>query len=201
MITQDALRQVADSVLSAQVYQWQDVSDPWAVLRRLWLQLLAWLEVLRQQNPGAYRVLFWSLVVVLVAIVSHAAWVAARTMYSGGAQELGGAPTRRVEGRDARWYRMEAERLAAGGRFANAMQHDFVRLMLEFDSAKLIAFHPSKTPIEYVQDARINPAQRRNLGALVRTMYQHAYARAPSDSNTWVTWRHNAVIERYARPN
>ncbi len=195
---QERLRSIADSILSADVYRWQDVSDPWAPVKRVWGLAVSSIERLREQNPAAYRILFWSLVVVLLVIVAHTIWVAMQTMYGGAARTLDGVTPARTTVRDAMWYRREADRLAAAGKYAEAIQLDFVRLMLDFDARKLTAFHPSKTPGEYVREARIQPAQRGALRGLVNVMYAHVYAGVRADAQSWALWRERASTEHYA---
>lgn len=197
----DSLRAVADSILSADVYRWQDVTDPWAPIKRAWAFTVAWLQALRDQNPVAYRITFWLLAVLLLAIVLHVIWVAARTVYGGSAREWDGVAATRAVVRDAAWYGREADRLASAGQYAEAMQYDFARLMLDLDARKLAAFHPSKTPGDYAREARLPAAQRSALKALVQTMYAHVYAGVTADAASWVEWRERANAEHYAHAN
>jgi hypothetical protein len=201
LVQPDRLRAIADSVLSADVYRWEDVSDPWAPVKRIWQLVVAWIERLREQNPAAYRILFWGLVVVLVAIVAHALWLAARTMYGGATRTPTGAALTRVVARDAVWYGREAERLAHTGQYAEAMQYDFARLMLELDARKIASFHPSKTPGDYAREVRLPAAQRNELRGLVNTIYAHAYAGVHADAATWAQWRRRTSMEHYAAAN
>ena len=195
----DSLRAVIDHVLASPEYQVRAPRDPWAVVRRLWWSLLDWLQELRTANPLGYRLLVWSLVAILGAIVAHALWIAARTIRAGTAPpdrpQLAHAP----RPRDAGWYRAEADRLAAAGHVAAAMQADFVRLVLELDGRQVTRFHPSRTPIEYARDATLSPDARRDFRALVATLYAHAFARVAVTAETWPAWRAAATADRYAR--
>ncbi|MGQ0649793.1 MAG: DUF4129 domain-containing protein [Gemmatimonadaceae bacterium] len=197
-IVPDSLRAIIDTVLSAPAYQVRAPRDGWAPVRRLWWALLDWIEQLRTANPVAYRVLVFALVAVLVAVVAHALWIAARTIHAGTAPPERGTTGVVTSPRDADWYRAEADRLAAGGRIAEAMQADFLRLVLELDARKVTRFHPSKTPIEYAREAVLEPDARRDFRSLVSLLYAHAFARLAASPETWSRWRAEALADRYA---
>src|SRR3989442_12155445 len=74
---------------------------------------------------------------------------------AGGAEGIGGR-----ELADARAHRARAEELARAGRYAEALAHRFVALVLELERRRALAFHPSKTPAEYVGEARLDAAGR-----------------------------------------
>ena len=143
------------------------------------------------------ELLTWTLVAILVVIFAHASWVAVTTIRAG---KDHGLPSGRAATppRDAAWYRAEADRLAAAGRFAEAMQSDFLRLVLELDARSVFRYHPSRTPNEYVRAAALPEERRRELRDLVRSLYAHAFARVPLDRDTFEDWRLRASAERYA---
>jgi hypothetical protein len=194
----ERLRAVIDSVFAGQQYRWETPLDPFAPLRRAWVWLVGWLQGLRAESPSAYWALIALLVVVLAAILGHAAWVAWRTVSGDAAAELRGAAPRR-EVRDAAWYAREAERLAAAGRYAEAMQADFLRLVLQLDARQLVRFHPSRTPNEYAREATLSPEARRELGELVRRLSAYVFARVPCGAAELREWQSRAAPERYAR--
>lgn len=194
----DSVRTALDRVFAERAYRWETREDPFGPLRRLWLVVTEALSRLRDENPQAYRVVLWLLVALLVAILAHAAWVAVRTVRGGsrrGERELAG-PVAAV--RDAAWYGNEALRLATAGEYVAAMQADFLRLVLELDARRVMAFHPSKTPSEYVREAALSEDGRRALRGLVREMYAYAFARRPCDRVEYDRWRARAVADRYA---
>jgi hypothetical protein len=84
--------------------------------------------------------------------------------------------------RGAAWYRAEADRLAGAGKYREAIQADFTALILALDSRRLVRFHPSKTPGEYV-------AERSDLGGVVRALYAYLFARAPCGPAEFGAWR------------
>jgi hypothetical protein len=198
LVTADSLRSAIDAVLSQGRYQVASPRDPWAPVRRLWALTLDTLERLRMENPLAYRALVWLLVAVLLAIVAHAMWIAARTIQAGSTAEAKERPQPKSTPRDARWYAREASRLAAAGRYADAMQADFLRLVLELDARNVTRFHPSRTPGEYASDPRLPAESRQELRSLVRSLYAYAFARIPADESAWESWRVRATADRYA---
>lgn len=197
-IAADSLRATIDSVLAQAAYQVSAPRDPWAPVRRLWNALLDWLEQLRTGNPLAYRVLVWVLIAMLAVIVAHALYVAARTIQAGSAA----GPKERLQPisapRDAAWFDREARQLVVQGRYAEAMQADFLRLVLELDARDLARYHPSRTPAEYARDSRLTAEGRSELSALVRSLYAYAFARLPADAAAWESWKARTVADRYA---
>ncbi len=194
----DTLRAALDSVFASPTYRWETREDPFGAVRRLWLILGDYIARLHAQNPFAFRVLGWVLVTILVAILVHAAWIAFRTMGRGSRPSSDATGVPALAPRDAAWYAREAARLAASGDYVAAMQADFLRLILELDGRRLVAFHPSKTPSEYARDAALGEEGRRALRSLVRDMYAYAFARVPLDRTGYERWRSAAAAERYA---
>jgi hypothetical protein len=96
------------------------------------------------------------------------------------------------------WYQQEAEELAAAGRYAEAIQADFLALVLALDARKLLRFHPSKTPAEYANESQLTPAAAAEFRELVRRVYGYAFARWPCDADAYARWRAEADPERYA---
>ena len=194
----DTLRAVLDTVFAGSDFRWEGREDPFGVIRRAWLEAQRFLLELRDRNPVAFRVLLWALVAALVLIVLHAAWIAVRTVRDAGRREGTTSAARLPSVRDARWYGAEAARLATEGRYAEAVQADFLRFVLELDARRVARFHPSKTPGEYVREATLPEERRRELRDLVRTLYAYAFARVPCDRAAFEAWRERAVADRYA---
>ncbi len=192
----DSLRAVLDSVFAGPAYRWVERPDPLSEVRRWFAVVTHWLQNLQEANPGAFRLLFAGMIVVLVAILVHAGWVLVRTIRPRPA-ESGPLPLRPAR-RDAAWYRDEAERLAGAGRFAEAMQSDFIALILALDTAQVVRFHPARTPREYTRDPGLGPAQRADLADLVGILYRHVFAREPCGQAEYREWRERVMPERYA---
>lgn len=193
----DSLRAVLDTVFQAEAYQWVERPHPLAFLGRWWRALLQWLAQLEQSQPELFWALFWVMIAVLVLIFVHAGWVMFRTLRHATAPPSGKAGTA-AEARGAAWYRREGERLAMAGRFAEAMQADFVALVLELDARRVVRFHPSKTPNEYTYESGLAGEARDGFRGLVRSLYGYAFARWPCGPDEYAAWRQAAVAERYA---
>ena len=135
-VAPDSLRAILDSVFAGEAYRWVERPDPWAPVRRAWLSLLDWLARLERENPGAYKLLLWALVAILGVILIHGLvvlWRMARTSVAEGEAAAPLPPPR-----DARWYRAEAERLAAAGEYRRAMQAEFSAVVLTLASPPAI---------------------------------------------------------------
>ena len=194
----ERLRAVLDSVFSRPDYNWQQPLDPFGPIRRAFAWVNRWLLTLRSEAPSLYWLFMAVLVLILLSILAHAAWVMYQTMRGGAvADAQPGEST--VVVRDAAWYAREAERLAAAGRFVEAIQADFLRLILDLDARRLVRFHPSRTPNEYTREPTLSVNGRRELGGLVRRLYAYAYARIPCGMPELQEWRALAAAERYAR--
>jgi len=193
----DSLRAVLDSVFAAPDYRWIEAPHPWYAFLIRWLEAAnRWLLELRESQPLGFRLFLALLVVILVAILVHVGWVLAQTLRSG-PRPTPAAPAAALR-RDRVWYRREADRLAAQGRYAEAMQADFLGLVLALDAADLLRFHPGKTPAEYVRESRLRPPMREELRELVGALYGYAFARWPCGREEFERWRARAAPERYA---
>jgi hypothetical protein len=160
----------------------------WVTSRSLaqWLveqigRALDWLGQAQQHHPVVFRVLLVLLLVALFAILVHMGYVVWRVT----------RPTVRTPGgpgvpaglhlEDARAHRDRADRLAAAGRYAEALAHRFVALVLELDRRDALKFHPAKTPAEYVREARLDGSGRASLDQLVSRLYAHVFGARPCD--------------------
>ena len=86
---------------------------------------------------------------------------------------------------DAAAHLAIAERLAGAGQYAEALGHRFLALVLELDARKALRFQASKTPAEYVGEARLDQAGRATLAGLVARLYRHVFGAAPSDEREY----------------
>ena len=167
LVAPDSLRAALDSVFRSPAYEWRnpDVALSW--LRERWLALLAWLGTLRDANPIIYRILIAVLVVMLLAILLHAAWVLYRTARRADDGAGATAEAMALPARGAAWFSAEADRLAREGRYADAVQAAFVALARRLDELGLLQYHASRTPAECVRDARLLEDDRSRLRRLV----------------------------------
>jgi hypothetical protein len=193
----DSLRAVLDSVFADPAYRWVERPHPLAFLLRWWQVLQEWLDGLHQRHPDLFWLLFWLLIAVLVAVFVHGVWVMVRTLHAASAPGAGGG-TAGPEAHGAQWYRREAARLAGLGRHREAMQADFLALVLELDQRAVLRFHPSKTPREYTVEARLAEPARQAFADLVRALYGYAFAGTPCGPGELAAWRERARPEWYA---
>lgn len=194
----DSLRVVLDRVFAGRAYEWTEPRNPLAFIGRWWNRLLEWLRGLEQSSPTLYWALIWALTAVLVVIVVHAMYVMAQTLKAAGAPAAGEEAGSTPEIRGAAWYRREAERLASAGRYPEAMQADFLGLVLELDQRGMLSFHPSKTPFEYSLEMRGGEPVRASFRGLVHSLYGYAFARQPCGGDDFVRWLDQSRAERYA---
>jgi hypothetical protein len=137
------------------------------------------------------------MLVAVVLIVLHALWVLYRTVaISPASGDLISRPE--TTARTVTWFQRESARLASEGKYAEAVQADFLALVLALDAKELLRFHPSKTPAEYAEEAALAPETKAAFRALVHGVYGYAFARWPCGPSEYARWRAQAAPERYA---
>jgi hypothetical protein len=196
----DSLRAVLDSVFAAPQYRWVRHPDAFASLRLWWAELKQWLQGLHDAHPAGYRMLLYAAVAILLAILMHAGWSFLRAI-GPESRRAGRAPGPDQPWQDEAWYRREADRLANQGRFADAIQADFIALLLALDGRRVLKFDASKTPAEYASETRLAPEASRAFRELVRNLYGYAFARWPCGPAEYADWRARASVDRYATAN
>ena len=195
----DSLRAILDSVFAAPAYRWVQRPDPLAALKHFRDAIWRWIADLHDLHPLGFRIVLFVLVGVMLAVVVHAAWT-----FGTGVRAAGRSPGMAGRGsapRDQGWYHREADRLATAGRFAEAVQADFLALVLALDARDVVHFHPSKTPGEYARESGLTPGAREEFRDLVRRLYRYAFARSPCGPAEFADWRERAAPERYAAAN
>jgi hypothetical protein len=195
----DSLRAILDSVFAGADYKWVERPDPLATLRHAWAAFKHWFSTLNDAHPLGLHVVLYVLLALVLALVLHAAWTFFTTVGSTDTS-VADTPAGFVP-RGQGWFRAEADRLAATGRFAEAIQLDFLALVLALDARRVVRFHPSKTPGEYARESQLAPAAREEFRELVRRLYRYAFARSPCGADEFADWRSRAAPERYAPAN
>jgi len=193
--TSAALRAVLDRVFAAPAYRWAEEPPLLRMLREGWHQLTSWLEGLRGGNPAAFRLFVFALLILLVLVLAHGAWVVWRTVRGAAAADEAEPALAEREVRDAAWFFRAADRAAVEGRTAQAFQLAFVGLALTLDGQGLLRYHTSKTPAECVREARLAGEDHERLRALVRALYAHVFGGRPFGPDDYRRWR-----EDIARP-
>jgi len=192
----DTLRHVLDSVFRAPAYRWVPRPSPFAPLKRELLGFAIWLDNMRTAHPTTYQVVLLALVTVLVVIVVHIGWLFMQTIRR---PMPTAAPAPATGTRhDEHWYRREADRLASAGRYAEAMQAEFLALVLALDARHVLRFDPSRTPAEYAHDGGLPPGSAAAFRDLVAKLYGYAFARWPCGREELAAWRAQAAPDRYA---
>lgn len=193
--TPAALRAVLDSVFASPGYRWAEEPPLARLLRQWWTGLLDWLRALQSGNPTAFRLVLFALLLVLLLLLGHGVWILWRTVRSAASPHDEGAPPPPSPPRDASWYLDAADRAAAQGRTADALQLAFVGLALRLEGEGLLRYQASQTPAECVRAAQLTAEDRERLRGLVRTLYAHAFGGRPLAAGEYGRWR-----EELARP-
>jgi hypothetical protein len=185
----ERLRAALDTVFAGRAYRWAREPAPTRLAREWWERLGDWLRGLRADNPLVFRLLILALLLALVLILVHAAWLVWRTVRAARGLEAGDEPAAPGEPRDAEWYGRAADRAAAEGRLVEALQLAFVALALGLERQGLLQYHASKTPAECARDARLAPSDRERLRGLVRTLYLHVFGGQAVGLDDYRLWR------------
>lgn len=191
-VAADSLRAVLDTVFAAPKYTWVSRMHPAAWLWEQFLRLMEWFESLRLNAPAVYWSITAAAVIVLVVILVHAGWLMARTIRYSSAPDARLDPLAATR-RDGGWYRKEATRLARSGRFPEAMRAWFEGIILDLSVAGVVRWHPSKTPREYVREAKLPPEVRDRLAGLVDGLYAASFAGHQVGDQEWREWRERAT--------
>lgn len=182
-------------------YRWTEQRHPLQWLGRAWRSLLEWLDRLGTAHPLAMRVFWVVLVLVLVALLAHLSYTA-WAVYRATVRRPGlGAPAGAPLLADARAHLSRAEQLARTGRYAEALAHRFIAVVLELERVQALKFHPSKTPAEYVAEARLDEAGKGSFAGLVASLYRHLFGAQPVDAAEYAAFGDSAqLVVRHVLP-
>jgi len=163
----DSVRRAVTDVFARPEFRWEPPRHTLQWLEDGWRRFVAWV--------------LWASIVALTAIVVHAGYVTWRiyraTVRVAAAGTASGVPVLL----DPAAHRRLAEALALEGRFAEALAHRFIAVVLELERARALRYHPSKTPAEYVGEARLDQTGRATLAGLVGRLYRHVFGAVPCD--------------------
>lgn len=196
----DSLRAALDSVFAGPAYRWVERPDPLRLLREWVGRLAEWVAALREGSPLWYRALIVVLIVLLLAIIAHAAWIFWLTLRGATRAEDPARPAETASHRDRGALSDAADRAERDGRYAEALRLGFLALALELDAGGSVTYSPGKTPADYAREARLAAPDRGRLGELVRALYRHVYGAVPCGRDDCARWLADARGEWHASP-
>jgi len=180
----DSLRGAVAEVFARPEYRWTTGRGLLEWLAQLVGRLLDALTHLQRGHPGAFQLLLVALSAALVALLAHMAYVVWRiTRPTARTPAVVAAAARPPDQAGA--HRARAEQLAREGRYAEALAHRFVAIVLDLDDRQALDFRPSKTPAEYVDEARLDASGRASLANLVGQLYRHLFGGLPCDERAY----------------
>ncbi len=188
----DSLRHVIGQVFARPEYQWVERRRVVSWLARQWHNLIEWLNRLSAQHPVGFDIGLALVVVALVALLVHMGYVMWRIVRPAARTGQTKTPVGARVVADAAAHLAYAEELARAGRYAEALGHRFLALVLELDRRKALRFHASKTPAEYVGEARLTDRGRASLGSLVAQLYRHLFGAVPCDAGEYESFGYAA---------
>ncbi len=164
---------------------------------RQWHNLVSWLDLLAERHPVGYSIGLVLVVVALLLLLVHIGYVVWRIVRPGARTGTAAPATPGGVIMDAAAHLERAEELASAGRYAEALAHRFLAVVLELDRRKALRFHASKTPAEYVGEARLTDTGRASLASLVAQLYRHLFGAVPCDASAYESFR--AAAQQLAR--
>jgi len=188
---------VIGQVFARPEFQWVERRRLVSWLVRQWHNVVEWLNRFAAEHPVGYDIGVTLAVIALAVLLVHIGYVMWRIVRPT-------ARTGRVKAgfgsgvvADAAAHLAYAEELARAGRYAEALGHRFLALVLELDRRKALRFHASKTPAEYIGEARLTDRGRASLAQLVAQLYRHLFGAVPCDAGEYEMF--GASAEELAR--
>lgn len=200
-VAPDSLRRALHDVFARSDYRWVDRRPALLWLLNLWHRLLDWLDRLADNHPTGFTLLLALLIVLLLLLLVHVGYVVWRIVRpaagAGAGAAAGGAPLVL----DAGAHLARAAELARQGRYAEALGHRFLAVVLELEQAGAARFHLSKTPAEYVGEARLDDEGRATFASLVGRLYRHLFGAVPCDEAAYLEFGRAAQqVTRHVLP-
>lgn len=195
----DSLRAVLGQVFAQPEFRWREAPNPFQWAREALAGILDWLSALYQSHPGAYFVVIAALLTIVAGLLVHVGYVVWRAL--SGPTSFRAAGRAVPPARDALWYQERSRRLVAEGRYAEAIGHRYLALVLLLAQRRAVTFHPSKTPVEYAMEARLDPDARASLQALTARLYGYLFGGEPCDDAAWASFdRGAAAVAAHGAP-
>jgi len=165
-------------------FQWVERRRALSWLANLWYSLIDWLNRLAEQHPIGFNIGLALVIVAVALLAGHIGYVVWRIVRPSVRTErtpqwAGAAVV------DAATHLARPAELARAGRYAEALGHRFLAVVLELDRLQILRFHASKTPAEYVGEARLDDANRASFATLVAHLYRHLFGAVPCDETAY----------------
>jgi hypothetical protein len=172
------VRRVVDSVFTRPEYQWVERRQPLRWLGHAIARFFDWISRFTDSHPVGSTLLAFAAAVVVVVILVHIGYTIWKVVQSPADRAarpgLDGGPVY-----DAARHLAFAEEYARAGRYADALGHRFLAVILELDRATALRFHASKTPAEYLTEVRLDSTGRESFTELVGRLYRHLFGALP----------------------
>lgn len=181
----DSVQRAVEEVFARPAYHWVTAASLPQWLAARWRSLIAWLFEFEKTSPALFKIFLAALIVLLIALLAHVGYVLWRILRGTPAPEPGAAHPAASRALTAAAHLARADELAQAGVWAEALGHRFLSLVLELDARRAVRFHPSKTPAEYIGEARLELPGREALADLVRRLYRHVFGAAPCDLDAY----------------
>lgn len=196
----DSVKRALEEVFARPAYGWATHPTLGQWLRERWRALLEWLDKFERTSPVLFDVFVGALVLLLVALLVHIGYVLWQILRRGPSQQTSVVHAAASRALNAAGHLARADDLARAGAWTEALGHRFLALLLELDGRRALRFHPSKTPAEYIGEARLDPLGRESLADLVGRLYRHVFGAAPCDAETYRAFGDTAqLVMRYVR--
>lgn len=169
-------------------YDWVEHRRILSWLATQWGNLTSWMGRLSEQHPLGFNVALALVALALVFLVVHIGYVIVRIVRP--AVRTGTATSAVTGGKimDAAAHLRIADELASAGRYAEALAHRFLAVLLELDRRKALRFHLSKTPAEYIGEVRLDDSGRASFATLVGALYRHLFGAVPCDATEYAAF-------------
>ena len=175
-------------VFSRPEFRWVEQRRVFSWLARQWQHLVDWLNRTAATHPLVFDIGLALVVIALVALLVHIGYVMWRIVRPGVRAGPRAAGLGAGKVMDAAAHLAIAERLAGTGRYTEALGHRFLALVLELDRRKALRFHVSKTPAEYIWEARLSEQGKASLADLVGSLYRYLFAAVPCDADGYAAF-------------
>jgi hypothetical protein len=195
----DSVRAVLHAIFAQPPYRWAVRRTFVDVVRNLLRLVQEFLDRLLAQHPVTFIALMFTLAVLVVLMFTHMALTVRRALRRGPVvAEPEGSPL--PAARDAAWHLAEMRRLVAAERYAEALSHRFLALVLELERRHVLTVKASRTPAEYAREVRLDGEGRAGFASLVATLYAALFGRSQVDAAAFDAFdRHAASLSEHAQ--